>query len=136
MQTKAYFKFGDESSSFGMYVSEGFLDRSSPNFPDWDEISEEEYNKIKNRMNDPNELRGSNGVVNKEGYEKYQAKLQREKEKWERFKEEEEKQINLSVKKIRKMLTLGIIEEEDIDTEIEQQNMFGFRDEIKRRLAE
>lgn len=141
MVVSTYYKTGDESSARGLVAGIFTYENEIKKFPSYlVEISEEEYNSILARMNNPNELHGIEGVVNQEGYVKYQEILREEEEKSrearERIERAIEEKIALSVKKIRKLLALEIIDPEDIDTEIEQQNMSQYRDEIRKRLGQ
>lgn len=103
------------------------------------EISEEEYNALLKRLEDPDEPKGSpaGGLLSEKGVAALKAWREKEKQLNASFLlAKNEPKIALTVKKIKKQLALGIIEEDDIDTEIELNNMVEFGDEIKRRLAE
>lgn len=138
-----YFTSGSESEKEGLttskfsYYEDGQLAVGVSNLKSLykgKEITEEEYNKIKDRMNDPNTKFGfANGIINDEGLEKCKKYV---KEMKERILELNEPKILLSVKKIKKQIELGIIEQSDLDTEIEQQGMTEFKDEIKKRLEQ
>lgn len=98
------------------------------------EITEEEYNNIQKEINDPNSKIGfAGGLVDDTGWKKYRDWLKRTGEK--RVLENEPK-IALTVKKIKKQLDLGIIEQADIDTEIELNGMKEFAEIIKERVAQ
>ena len=138
-----YFTSGSESEKEGLttvkfsYYDDGQLAVGVENLKSiykGKEISEEEYNEIQRKLNDPTTKVGfANGILNDEGAEKYRnwiAKMRG------RILEMQEPKIALSVKKIKKMLELGIISPEDVDTEIAQQGMNEFKDEIKRRLEQ
>lgn len=98
------------------------------------EITKEQYDAYMQMLKNPNTPLGlAGGILNEEGkrdLENYIGVSE------ERRIQSYEPKIVLSVKKIKKLLALEIIEEGDIDTEIEQQGMKEFADEIKRRLAE
>ena len=98
------------------------------------EITEEEYNNYLRQFEDPNIPKGVlGGIINEKGIADLKKFCEEEEAKTLR---EKELQISLSVKKIKKMLTLGIIEESDIDNEITQQGLSKFREEIKKRVFE
>lgn len=96
------------------------------------EISQEEYDNIQEMIFHPDTKLGiANGILSDIGFEKYNKYLEKLKGEME---EKNEMKIAHSVKKIKKLLALEIIDQEDVDTEIEQQGMIRFADEIKRRL--
>lgn len=137
-----YFTCGSESEMEGLtlakfcYYDDGTLAIGSPNgvksLYKGKEITEEEYEELSNKLESGNYKKGfAGGLVNEEGLRKIAERFAKEKED---YKVLCEPKIALSVKKIRKLLELGIIEQSDIDIEIEQQNMSDFSDEIKKRL--
>lgn len=101
------------------------------------EITREEYDNYVRMSVDPSVKKGTVGIVNDEGYEKYLRYIKNKEEKHKQYLlDKNEPKISLVVKKIKKLLALEIIEESDVDVEISLNNMSEFGDEIKRRLTE
>lgn len=139
-----YFSSGSESEAEGLTVHKELVDddtgESIIKFVGMykeKEITEEQYNAYLARFNDPSSLKGMIGLVNETGYRKAQEmRAKMDADNLALRIQENEAQIALSVKKIRKLLQLEIIEQSDVDVEIEQQGMSQFKDEIKRRLEQ
>lgn len=142
-----YFTCGSMDEKEGLTVAKSGFDERGNFVAGYDpkslykckEISKEEYDSLLKRLEDPDEPKGSpaGGLLSEKGL----AALKKWGEERDRIVnnyliEQHESQIAFIVRKIKKQLTLGIIEEDDIDTEIKLNNMSEFRDEIKRRLAE
>lgn len=98
-----------------------------------EEITEEQYNEIKRQIDDPSVEKGlADGLINEKGKADMVKFFQEQKDGW---RELNEPRIQFVIKKIKKQLELGIIEQDDIDTEIELNNLKEFTEEIKKRLA-
>lgn len=138
-----YFTSGSEDEKEGLttvkfsYYNDGQLAVGVENIKSiykGKEISKEEYDSIQERISNPDTRLGiANGILSDVGFEKYKKYLDKLKREAD---EENKKKIALSVKKIKKLLQLEIIEQGDVDMEIEQQGMTMFKDEIKKRLEE
>lgn len=98
------------------------------------EITKEEYDNYMRMFADPSVPKGfTGGILNEKGKEAYDKFLT---DMATRRAEEKEKRINYVVKKISKLLALGVIEESDIEEEIKVNNALDIAEEIKRRLQE
>lgn len=140
---KKYFTSGSESEPEGLLIHESLYNNGEMIIgPSYlykkKEITRDEYEEYKRRFNDPSQKRGlAGGLINEVGIEKLNKMTNEVKERdLARRIEENETSIALVVKKIKKLLQLEIIEQEDIDTEIGLNNMTEFKDEIKRRLEQ
>lgn len=100
------------------------------------EITKEEYDAYIERFKREEEFGfPASGLLNEKGKAALKKALEEERITLNNMKiARNEPKIALSVKKIKKLLQLEIIEQADVDTEIEQQGMTDFKDEIKRRL--
>ena len=134
-----YYSCGSESEKEGLTLAtatfddDGNLVAGFTKLYKQKEITKEQYDEYQRRLNDPNEPKGipARGLLNEQGVAALKAWEEEQKQAWIAINEEK---IALSVKKIKKLLALEIIEQSDVDTEIEQQGMSEFKDEIKRRL--
>lgn len=138
-----YFSCGSESEKEGLtffkfsYYDNGMLAagiEDTKSMYKGKEISKEEYDRLTDLLKDPETKKGfAGGIVNEEGFKKYKNWVEKEVQK---IQQRNEEKISFVVRKIKKQLELGIIIDEDIDTEIELNNMSQFRDEIKKRLEQ
>lgn len=138
-----YYSMGSMSLKEGLtlgyntYADDGHLIAGVENLEQrfmYEEITEEEFLKYKEMLSDPNVPKGmAGGILNEEGVEKYRKHQQSINQK---IKEKQEKRISLVVKKIKKQLELGIIDEEDVDEEIKINDAVDFADEIKKGIQE
>lgn len=134
-----YYSCGSESEKEGLTLAtatfdeEGNLVAGFTKLYKQKEITKEQYDDYQRRLDNPNEPKGvpARGLLNEQGVAALKA--WEEEMRLESIRRYESK-IALSVKKIKKLLALEIIEQSDVDTEIEQQGMTEFKDEIKRRL--
>ena len=137
-----YYKQGLPSLKEGMTFTRNVVDKEGnlisglPN-PEkvlfkCEEITKEEWEEYQKQIADPSVPKGlAGGILNEKGIEDLKKYIEERKKELEG---EQESKIALVVRKIKKQLELGIIEQDDIDMEIEQQNMSRFKDEIKKRL--
>lgn len=140
MVTK-YYSCGSESEKEGLTLAtatfddDGNLVAGFSKLYKQKEITKDQYDEYQRRLNDPNEPKGipARGLLNEQGVAALKAWEEEQKRAWIAINEEK---IALSVKKIKKLLALEIIEQSDVDTEIEQQGMSEFKDEIKKRLEQ
>lgn len=136
-----YYTCGSESEKEGLTLATAVFDDDGNLIAGFTklykqkEITEEQYNAYKARLDDPNEPKGvpARGLLNEQGIAALKAWEEEQKQAWIAANEEK---IALSVKKIKKLLALEIIEQGDVDTEIEQQGMREFKDEIKKCLEQ
>lgn len=134
-----YYSCGSESEKEGLTLATATFDDDGNLIAGFSklykqkEITKKEYDAYQARLDDPAQPKGvpARGLLNAEGVAALKA--WEEKMKQAQIAKNEEK-IALSVKKIKKLLQLEVIEQGDVDTEIKQQGMTEFKDEIKRRL--
>lgn len=143
---KKFYSVGTQSSKEGMTFVTSVFDENN-NFitgyanPEKTlfkcrEITQEEYDGYMRMLDDPSVPKGlAGGILNSNGLEdlkKFSA--EKYQHAWEKKLKQNESKIDLTVRKIKKQLELGIITSEDVDVEIELNNMKDFTNTIKKRL--
>lgn len=143
---KKFYSVGTQSSKEGMTFVTSVFDENN-NFVSGHanpektlfkckEITQEEYNNYMKMLDDPSVPKGlAGGILNSKGLEdlkKFSA--EKYKHAWEKKLKQNESKIDLTVRKIKRQLELGIITSEDVDVEIELNNMKDFTNTIKKRL--
>lgn len=141
MKTK-YFSIGSMSEKEGMTFIINIYDDESGDLltgkPENQmykkkEITKEEFDEYTALLKNSSVRGLAGGLLNEEGRKALKEHWKNQYEEW--LKNNESK-IALTVKKIKKQLDLGIIEQTNIDTEIELNGMKEFAEIIKERVAQ